>query len=100
MYQYTTPTVTITIPTDYDVDNITDLLITLEKGDITLTKGMNDVTFDSTNNAIVLTLTQEDTGSFTEGMLKIQAHLKIGSTVYATQIMRVQMNYNLHQAEL
>lgn len=100
MYQFTTPTINISIPSNYDVSNITDLVVTLAQGDTTLEKTLDDVTLDTTNNYITITLTQEETGEFATGTVQVQAHLKIGSTVYATQIMKVNMRYNLHQEEL
>lgn len=100
MYQYTTPTINITIPSDYDVSTIDDLVITLAQDDTTLEKTFDDVTLDTENNMITVVLTQEETGSFDIGTIKVQAHIKIGSTVYATSIMKVSMRYNLHQEEL
>lgn len=100
MYQYTTPTINIVIPDTIAVSDITDLLLTLQKDNTTVTKTLDDVTLDTTNNKISVTLTQAETGEFGTGSVQVQGHIKVGSTVYATQIMKFNMRYNLHQAEL
>lgn len=100
MYQYTTPTINISIPSTCSVSDIDDLLVTIQQGETVITKELNDVTLDADNNQITLTLTQEETGSFAAGIVDIQAHIKIGEVVYATQIMSTNVHYNLHQDEL
>ena len=99
MYQYTTPTITITIPEALDVSEITALVVVLQQGPRSLEKTLDDsnVQLDTENNAITITLTQEETGAFEAGTVKIQCHILVGNTAYATNEMIAPIHNNLHK---
>ena len=97
MYQYTTPTINITIPDSLVVSDITSLAVTLLQGKKRLEKSLTDVTIDSENNAIVFTLTQEETGMFDpSNLVAVQCHILVNDTAYATNIMSAQIGLNIH----
>lgn len=101
MYQYTTPTITITMPENVDVSDIDGLYIPFFQGKTELFhRELNDVTIDSENNTIIISLTQEETGACSVGTLTFQCHFKIGDVAYATNKLSTSVKDNLHDEEL
>lgn len=96
MYQFTTPTITITFPDEVDVANITTMVISIKMGNTIIEKELADCTIDSTENTASITLTQSETGSLGVGTVVVQAHLKVGNKVYVTEQMRTTNNYTIH----
>lgn len=100
MYQYTTPTITITFPSDIDVSNITSMVVSFKRASTILEKELSNCAIDATENTASITLTQSETASLGVGTVVVQAHLKIGNKVYVTDQMRTTNNYTIHQEEL
>lgn len=75
MYLGTTPTITLRITTDFNMDNIKQVWFTIASINNKLTKTINDVKIDSDDKTISVTLTQEETLSFSSGMIKVQARI-------------------------
>lgn len=96
MYQYTTPTITIKIPQDVSVQTIDSLAVVIQQDDIKLTKNLLGCILDPDDNTITITLSQEETGGFKPGTINVQAHILVGNTAYATQIMKANIFRNIH----
>ena len=97
MYQYTTPTIRISIPDTLPVNTITSLVVTLLQSKVRLEIKLDDVALDTTNNAIVFGLTQEETGMFDpNNLVAIQCHILVNDTAYATNIMSARIGLNIH----
>lgn len=97
MYQYTTPTIVITIPDTLPVNTMTSLVVTLEQDKIKLEKQLADVQLDTVNNTITLVLSQEETGAFAYGRsVEVQCHILVGNVAFATNIMRANIYENIH----
>jgi len=96
MYQFTTPTITITLPEEVEVQSIDSLAVVLQQGDTKLVKDLLSCILDPDNNTITVTLSQEETGGFEPGNVGVQAHILVGNTAYATQIMKANIFRNIH----
>lgn len=96
MYRYTTPTITISIPNSLPVGDITSLVVVLMQDGRKMEKTLTDVSLDGSGNTIVLTLSQEETGALETGTVKIQCHILVGDTAYATNEMILPVYRNLH----
>ena len=86
MYRYTTPTLPITI-SDLDFDDVSLFRIAIEQGNIEMLKIVNadDPSVDTEHKTIYVPLTQEETASFKDGMVQIQARIKFeNNSVLAT----------------
>lgn len=94
MYRGTTPTVTYkNIPETIDLDKIKQIWITFKDSKTEITKYYDDVTIDTENRTISVTLTQEDTLAFKAGTVNNQLRIlmKDGSAL-ATSIKTCKMN--------
>ena len=96
MYQYTTPTITITLPEEVSVSDLDSLAVVIQQDNTKLVKEILDCILDPDGNTITLTLSQEETGGFKAGLVNVQAHLLVGNTAYATQIMKANIYTNIH----
>ena len=96
MYQFTTPSLIIKIPTTVPVNTMTALVVTLQQDALVMEKTLDDVQLDNTHNTIGIVLSQEETGAFGVGMVKVQCHILVGTDAYATNIMTVCVGKNLH----
>lgn len=92
MYRYTTPTLPITID-DVDFTEVDNFRIAIEfdkNQSLLFIVPANDARVDVENRTIVLTLTQEETASFTAGYAKLQVRIVYTShAVQATPIVPV-----------
>ena len=89
MYRYTTPTLPITI-SDLDFDDVSLFRIAIEQGNIEMLKIVNadDPSVDTEHKTIYVPLTQEETASFKDGMVQIQARIKFeNNSVLATNMV-------------
>lgn len=88
--QGTTPTIELKIDTsDFDVDDVTVLEMTLKNGATMLTKALADVTVDAVDNKITYPMTQAETLALNpSAMLYVQCRFKFsdGSIVGTEQI--------------
>lgn len=97
IYQFTTPPIIISISADeLDVSTITELVITIMQGSITVEKTLDDVTIDTTNNAISFDLTQAETGTFSNGLATVQLHYAVEDTVGCSNEMMLKIGRNIH----
>ena len=86
MYRYTTPTLPITID-GLDFDDVNLFRIAIEQGNTEILKVVNadDPSVDTEHKTIYVPLTQEETASFKDGMVQIQARIKFeNNSVLAT----------------
>ena len=86
MYRYTTPTLPITID-GLDFDDVSLFRIAIEQGNTEILKVVNadDPSVDAQHKTIYIPLTQEETASFKDGMVQIQARIKFeNNSVLAT----------------
>ena len=88
----TTPTISFNIKTDIDLNEIAEIWITFKTKpgkmlkEKTYTK--DDVTIDSVNHEIILSLSQEDTLYFADSEMLIQMRLRLNNDLaYASGIM-------------
>ena len=96
MYQFTTPTITIKIPQDVSVGSIDSLAVVIQQDDIKLVKNLLSCILEPDDNTITITLSQQETGDFKPGTIYVQAHILVGNTAYATQIMKADIFRNIH----
>lgn len=71
MRRGTTPVLTINV-NGIDVSEFSSIYITFEQGAKEITKEIDDVTLDTENNRIIVSLSQSETLSFKDGELKVQ----------------------------
>ena len=107
MYLYTTPTITILMPREVPVLDITSLKVTIKQDTVNnldangnkpkgkIKKSLSEVALDGQANSIAVTLTQDETAKFVEGTLKVQCHFAIGSSVMATKSMYISVYENI-----
>lgn len=84
MRRGTTPTITIT--TDLDLTQASNLFVTFKQGDrIAFEKTLEDVTV--TENAVICELTQSDTLALKDGLVRFQIRATLGDSKVASNIM-------------
>lgn len=96
MYQFTTDQIRIQFPETLQVSTIDKIVVTLAQKSAKLEKDETEVTFDTTNNKLVVDLTQAETGAFAVGWVAIQCHMLCGTAAHATKEMQVRVYRNLH----
>lgn len=77
---------------------MTSLVVTFEQktANVKIRKSLDDVQLDSSENLIIVSLTQEETGRFNPEPVKVQCHIKIGSAALATYEMEVDVYENIN----
>lgn len=89
MRRGTTPT--ITIMTDIDLSEASNLFVTFKQGDrIVFEKTLDDVVV--TENTVVCELTQEDTLALKDSTVRFQIRATIGGAKVASNIMTAQVS--------
>lgn len=84
MRRGTTPTITIT--TDIDLTQASNLFVTFKQGDrVAFEKTLEDVTV--TENQVVCELNQSDTLALKDGMVRFQIRATIGNSKVASNVM-------------
>ena len=97
MYQFTTPTLTIGFPAEQlPVGDISSLVVTIVQGNNRLELTLADVTLDTETNSIGVSLSQEQTGQFEKGFIRLQVHIKAGTAAYCTDVKQLMVNENIH----
>lgn len=100
MYQYTTPTLPLTIK-DVDFSQVNLFRVAIEQGDPDQQDGLemlkiiqaNDPIVDAEHKTIMLPLTQQETASFEEGTARVQVRIKFtGGAVLATNKATISIN--------
>ena len=101
LYRGTTPTIILHIKDeDFDLSTITECHLTIEND-----SGRNKKTFvvdnsdiDPVEKTITITLSQQDTSSFEEGVIVLQLKVKLNdNTVVASKIISTTMNRILEE---
>ena len=92
MYRGTTPTVTFNLSADFELSMIDKCYVTFKsrsgKHEITL----EDVVINEEESTLSVTLSQEDTLSFDEGLVEIQIRIKLSSgEAYASPVKSFTM---------
>lgn len=78
---------------------MTALVVTFEQksASVKIKKRLDEVQLDTEENLIIVSLTQEQTGRFEPGKdVKVQCHIKIGSSALATVEMKVDVYENIN----
>lgn len=78
---------------------MTSLVVTFEQktANVKIRKSLDEVQLDSSENLIIVSLTQEETGRFNpDRPVKVQCHIKIGSAALATDEMEVAVHENIN----
>lgn len=93
MYQYTTPTITLTLA-DVDFAEVATFRVTLENKGTELLKviPVSDSSVDATDHTITISLTQEETASLAVGGVEVQVRVVFtDNTILATEKKRIEM---------
>lgn len=93
MHRYTTPTIQITID-DVDFSNVDVFRIAIEKGQKSLlfVVPADDARVDAQHKTINIELTQEESASFNEGFVLVQARIKYtNGKIQATDMARLNV---------
>lgn len=93
MYQYTTPTLTLTLA-DVDFSEVAEFRVALENKGQELLKvvPVSDSSVDATDRTITFRLTQEETAAFSLGGVVVQVRVVFnGGAVLATEKKRFEM---------
>lgn len=89
MRRGTTPTITIT--TDIDLTEASNLFVTFKQGDrVAFEKTIDDVTV--TENSVICELTQSDTLALKDGMVRFQIRATLGDSKVASNIMTASVD--------
>ena len=92
MYRGTTPTLFLELDTELVFDNLSEMWVTFKSPSVEITKTLSEVTFDSTTNKIIVSLSQEETLQFFKGVVEVQVRLLTESGLaYATTIENVDV---------
>lgn len=89
MRRGTTPTITIT--TDIDLTQASNLFVTFKQGDrVVCEKTLDEVTV--TENAVICELEQNDTLALKDGLVMIQIRATLGDSKVASNIMTASVD--------
>lgn len=94
MYRGTTPTISFKITSEFDLDTVKEVLITLKTWEVekTFAYSENKVYVDSLAKTVSIGLSQEDTLEFEDGTVEVQMRLLDDSDVaYASEIYEVEI---------
>jgi hypothetical protein len=102
MRRITTPTHIFSLPEDLTVDSLGDVIITYAQDHKPLIeKRLSDIEVDGEKNALILTLTQEETKKFHSGKAKVQVRaLTSENKVLASQIVSFYVKPVINQEVL
>lgn len=100
MRRGTTPTLRFKVK-GIGVEELDSIFITLKQGNKELTKTNEDVTIDEDENRLIVTLTQEETLNFNDGVcqLQLRATTDKGGAV-ASSIVTKQWEHILMEGEI
>ena len=101
MRRATTPTHIFTFPETVAVADVTEILISYSQcGNKILEKTLDDLTIDTENNALDLTLTQDETNLFAPGKALIQVRAKTNEKTLASQMIWLTVKPVLNSEEM
>lgn len=93
MYRGTTPSIVYKLDTELDLNDLTQVWVTIESSKIEMTKDITQVSIDDTEKTITVPLSQDDTLQFKAGKVKCQMRLYFNDTsAYATPITELTIN--------
>lgn len=96
MIEATTPTITLRLPEEVNLQNATRLYVTFKQQSIVITKSLGDGIELPEPNVIAVTLSQEETLRFVpKFMVDIQVNWMVGSSRFATKVKRTNVLENL-----
>lgn len=88
MRRGTTPTIVIEIPERVPISEINYAVFSISQCNCEIIrKKLSDMTPDYKNNTYSITLSQEDTLKLRDGMISMQLKVKIGESVFASDIV-------------
>lgn len=90
MYRGTTPTISIQVNSNIDLSKMTEIWVTLKTSAKEKTYGLQNILVYPDDSKIEIKLTQEDTLSFNEGVVKLQVRfLDESDNAYASNIKEI-----------
>ena len=95
MIRGTTPTITMTLPEEIPVDEVTAAVFSIaQAGQEIISKNLSELTADATSNTLAVTLLQEDTLALDKDIVaEIQIKVKTNAErVLASDIIRTPVN--------
>ena len=95
MRQGTTPTITMTLPEEIPVDEVTAAVFSIaQTGQEIISKNLSELTVDATSNTLAVTLSQKDTLALDKDIVaEIQIKVKTNAErVLASDIIRTPVN--------
>lgn len=96
MIEATTPTLTLTLPDEINLENVDELYVTFSQYDKTLTKTLGENVVLISHNIIAVTLTQEETLEFVAARsVSVQVNWIINRARIATSIGYILVTPNL-----
>jgi hypothetical protein len=91
MYLGTTPTISIKVNEELELDNIKQIWFTISSNTHKITKTIDDVFLDDEEKTISITLSQEETLLFSAGYVYVQIRvLTKNDEAYATPITKTR----------
>lgn len=103
MIPYTTPTFLIRIDEAQKnrLEDTDHIWVDFKQGNLSLQK-RDGITIDPQSGTIAVTLSQEESGKFREGMIEIQLHglMKDGVTAWKTFVSRVPVDRTLSEGAI
>lgn len=103
MYTYTTPTYTFNFPESIDIALADSIYVTFSKSSYEpiFTKEDREIDIDSENNAIIVSLSQDETSEFPKkGKILIQINWIYDGVRYCSEIMTDEIKRNLLDEEI
>lgn len=93
MYRGTTPTISIKLKTELDLEQIKEVYVTFKTAYSMITKGKSDIMIDSAEKKLEVMLTQEDTLALQQGVSRVQVRILLeNGLAYASKIVETPVN--------
>lgn len=98
MHRYTTPTIPITIDVDFTSVDVFRIAIENKDTELLFVVPADDARVDAQHKTINIELTQEQTASFTEGYVLVQARIKYtNGKIQATDMEKLSVGQVLDE---
>ena len=95
MYRGTTPTIFLELETELPLNDLVELWVTFKSPTVEITKSLDEVSVDSENKKIAVSLSQEETLKLFNGKCEVQVrfrtmnNLAYASTIEAVDVERI-----------
>lgn len=97
MRRGTTPAIKVRLK-GIELSTLQSLYLTFEQGNIELTKNLDDVTIDASDNSLSVTLSQQETLGFNDGDVKVQIRaMTVDGDAIASNIKTVSLGHILKE---